>query len=186
MEARKNAPERNDIQPDADTGRGAVPHDEREDRLHRLRRYTVVVTVSLILICNAIFLLGVWGSGVNLETVLRTPDVFNPVSDICLRLRWHKVSGDDQPVRLCAEWINLSDPSGETHTFHRDTQVVKGADGNLYFDHGLRSDYRLLVFVGSVAALVGAGVAAKRRLIARYRVRLGLAGNRREGEGPLD
>jgi hypothetical protein len=161
--------------PAGEAGHARLPDEEREHRLWRLRRYTVMVTVSLILICNAIFLLGLWGSGVNLETVLRTPDVFNPVSDICLRLSWRKVSGDDQPVRLCAEWINLSDPSGETHTFHRDTQVVKGADGNLYFDHGLRSDYRLWVFVGSVAALVGAGMAVKRRLISRYRIRLGLA-----------
>jgi hypothetical protein len=148
--------------------------EQREDRIQRLRRYTLVVTVCLIVMCNAIFLLGVWGSGVNLETVLKTPDVFNPTQDICLRLSWHKVSGDAQPIRLCAEWINLSDPSGETHTFQRDTQVVKGADGNLYFDHGLRADYRFFVFTGSVVGLVALGIAVKRLLIARYRVRLGL------------
>jgi hypothetical protein len=168
--ARKMAPKETEgLQP------VAVVSEERDENLCRLRRYTVVVTSSLILICNAIFLLGIWGSGVNLETVLRTPDIFNPAQDICLRLSWHKVSGDRQPVRLCAEWINLSDPSGETHTFQRDTLVVKGADGNLYFDHGLRADYRFFVFIGSVVALVALGMAVKRRLIARYRVRLGLA-----------
>jgi hypothetical protein len=148
---------------------------QREDKLRRLRRYSIVVTVSLILICNAIFLLGLWGSGVNLETVIKTPEEFNPTTDICLRLSWHKVSGADQPVQLCAEWIHLSDPSGETHSFQRETQVVKGADGNLYFDHGRLADYRLVVFLGSVVGLMALGVMAKRRLITHYRRRLGLS-----------
>jgi hypothetical protein len=146
-----------------------------EQQLHRLRRYTTLVTVGLILGCNAIVLLGIWGSGVNLESLFRTPDVFNPGKDICLRQSWHKVTGVEQPVRLCYEWINLSDPSGETHTFQQDTAVVQGADGALYFDHGLRADYRLLLFAAFVLAVLVGGIAAKRYLIARYRIRLGLA-----------
>jgi hypothetical protein len=147
-----------------------------EQQLSQLRRYTTVVTVGLILGCNAIVLLGIWGSGVNIESLFRTPDVFNPAKDICLRLSWHKVAGVEQPVRLCYEWINLSDPSGHTHTFQQDTEVVQGADGNLYFDHGLRADYRLFLFAAFVLAVLLGGVAAKRFLIARYRIRLGLVG----------
>lgn len=151
-------------------------HASRQDQQRRrLRRYTNLVTVILILVCNAVFLLGIWGSGVNLETLFRTPDVFNPTKDICLRLSWHKVAGIAQPIRLCYEWINLSDPSGETHKFQPETQVVQGADGNLYFDHGLRADYRLFLFAAFVIVLVVGGLLAKRYLIGRYRVRLGLA-----------
>jgi hypothetical protein len=146
-----------------------------EQQLIQLRRYTTVVTVALILGCNAIVLLGIWGSGVNIESLLRTTDVFNPAQDVCLRMSWHKVAGVEQPIRLCYEWINLSDPSGKTHTFQEDTEVVQGADGNLYFDHGLRGDYRLFLFATFVLAVLVGGMATKRYLIARYRTRLGLA-----------
>jgi hypothetical protein len=152
----------------------APSRDELQRR--QLRRYTTLVTAGLILGCNAIVLLGIWGSGVNIESLFRTPDVFNPAKDICLRLSWHKVAGVEQPLRLCYEWINLSDPSGETHTFQQDTAVVQGADGKLYFDHGLRADYRLFLFGAFVLAVLVGGMAAKRYLIARYRIRIGLAG----------
>ena len=141
----------------------------------KLHRYTVSITVLLILVCNSVFLVGIWGSGVNLDALFRTPDIFNATKDICLRQGWQKVAGVDKPIRLCSEWINLSDPSGETHKFQQDTAVVQGADGRLYFDRGLRADYRFFVFAGFVAALVVTGIAAKRYLIARYRARLGLA-----------
>jgi hypothetical protein len=149
----------------------------QDEQLRRLRRYTNLVSVTLILACNAILLLGIWGSGVNLESLFRTPDVFNPTKDICLRMSWHKVAGVAQPIRLCYEWINLSDPSGDTHKFQPETQVVQGADGNLYFDHGLRADYRLFLFAAFVILLVGGGIVIKRYLIGRYRIRLGLAGD---------
>jgi hypothetical protein len=156
------------------TAQSRPPSDQS---LRQLRRYTISVTVLLILACNSVFLLGIWGSGVNLDSVFRTPDIFNAAKDICLRQGWQKVAGMEKPIRLCSEWINLSDPSGETHKFQQDTAVVKGADGHLYFDRGLLADYRLFLFAGFVAALVAGGIAVKRYLIARYRARLGLAGH---------
>jgi hypothetical protein len=149
---------------------------EASDEAHRkLHRYTVSVTVWLILVCNSVFLLGIWGSGVHLESIFRTPDLFNAAKDVCVRQGWQKVAGADKPVRVCSEWINLSDPSGETHKFQRDTPVVKGADGHFYFDRALRADYRFFIFAGFVAVVVVSGIAAKRYLIARYRAKLGLA-----------
>ena len=104
----------------------------------RLRRYSYVVTAAMIVLCNGVLLLGLWGSGVKLDSLIRIPDPFNPMKDVCLRLSWHRVIGLEEPIRLCSEWINLSDPSGETHKFQKETQVVQGGDGKLYFDHRAR------------------------------------------------
>jgi hypothetical protein len=79
-------------------------------------------------------------------------------------------------VQLCHEWINLSDPSGKTHIFHKETKVVRGGDGKLYFDHGAQVDYRLFLLAAFVATVIALGVATKRRLIARYRTRLDMRG----------
>lgn len=143
-----------------------------EGKAHRVLRYRYGVTAAMILLCNAVILLGVWGSGVNLDQLVRIPDLFDPTKDICLRFGWHKVAGLDQPIRLCSEWINLSDPSGDMHRFQRDTTVVQGADGKLYFDHGARVDYRLFLLGAFVVAVIACGIMLKRSLIARYRVRL--------------
>jgi hypothetical protein len=143
-----------------------------EEKTRRLRRYAYGVTAAMIVLCNAIFLLGVWGSGVNLETLVRMPDVFDPAKDVCLRLSWHRVPGVEDPVRLCNEWINLSDPSGQTHQFQKDTKIVQGADGRLYFEHGTRVDYRLFLLGAFIAAVIALGLLLKRYLITRYRLRL--------------
>jgi len=144
----------------------------------RLRRYSYAVTAAMIVLCNGVFLLGLWGSGVKLDSLIRIPDPFNPTKDICLRLSWHRVAGLEDPIRLCSEWINLSDPSGETHKFQQETQVVQGADGKLYFDHGARVDYRFFLFGSFVAVVIVLGVSLKRYLIARYRERLGIPGGK--------
>ncbi|HJU06052.1 MAG TPA: hypothetical protein VJ692_12950 [Nitrospiraceae bacterium] len=149
---------------------GELPQPDRQDA--RLRRYSLIVTAAMIVLCNAIFLLGIWGSGVNLDELIRTPDLFNPLKDICLRLMWRKVEGEAQPIQLCSEWINLSDPSGNTHSFQKQTEVVKGGDGKLYFDHGVRVDYRLFLFAGFIIAIIIFGFALRRFLIRRYRRRL--------------
>jgi hypothetical protein len=151
---------------------------ENEQRQRKVRRFAGWVTALMIVVCNAVFLLGVWGTGFNLDRLIRFPDIYNPAQDICLRLTWHRVIGSDEPVRLCSEWVQLSDPSGQTHSFHKETKVVQGADGKLYFDHGARVDYHLFVFVVFVTAVVASGILLQRYLIARYRVRLETASSR--------
>jgi hypothetical protein len=152
----------------------ASPDPDRNTQ--KLRRFSLGVSVALAVLCNAIFLLGLWGSGINLDTLIRTPELFDPAKDVCLRLGWHRVAGIEDPIRLCNEWIQLSDPSGETHKLRQETKVVKGADGRLYFDHGARVDYRLALYGAFVAAVIAAGLLVKRYLIARYRVRLEMTG----------
>jgi hypothetical protein len=152
------------------------PDDEATSR--RLHRFSSWVSLALILLCNGVLALGVWGSGVNLDRIIRLPEVFNPLSDVCLRFGWHNVAGAKDPVRLCNEWIQLSDPSGESHTLKTETTVVQGADGRLYFDHGARMGYQAFVLAAFVGGVIAGGVAAKRWLIGRYRARLGLAGSK--------
>jgi hypothetical protein len=154
--------------------RPAEPLEEEKRR--KLRRYSLGVSVVMIVVCNAVFLAGLWWSGVNLDALVRTPDVYNPAKDICVRLSWHKVTGGHDPVKLCNEWINLSDPTGETHKFQKDTKVVQGADGKLYFDHGDQVDYRFFLLAVFVMAVIAGGMALIRYLIARYRIRLDMQG----------
>lgn len=145
---------------------------EADQRARRVRRFGIGVSLVLIVLCNAILLFGVWASGVNLDELMRTPDLFNAKQDICLRLTWQKVTGASEPMRLCSEWINLSDPSGKTHQIQKDLKVRQGADGHYYFDRGIQADYRLLGVALFVVAVIVCGIAVKRYLVSRYRLRL--------------
>ena len=151
---------------------------EEDQASRRLHRFSTWVSLALILLCNGVLALGVWGSGVNLDRIVRFPEVFNPSGDVCLRFGWHKVAGAKEPVRLCNEWIQLSDPSGEPHTLQTETTVVQAVDGWLYFDHGARMGYQSVLLAAFVAGVIAGGMATKRWLIGRYRMRLGLAGSK--------
>ncbi len=145
---------------------------EESARHARIRRFTVGVTLVLIVLCNAVLLVGIRLSGVNLDELVKTPDLFNPKSDICLRLTWQRLPGASDPVRLCSEWINLSDPSGKPHTLDKDTRVKQGADGRYYIDPGVQADYRLVGFVAFVGGVIVSGMVVRRYLVARYRLQL--------------
>jgi len=138
----------------------------------RIRRFTLGVTVALIVVCNGVFLLGMRMSGVNLDELVKTPDLFNPQSDICLRLTWQRLAGAPDPVRLCSEWINLSDPSGKPHQLDKDTKVKQGPDGRYYVDRAVQADYRLMGFVGFVAAVLIVGLVIRHYVVSRYRLQL--------------
>ncbi len=148
----------------------ALSDDQR--RASKVRRFTVGVSLAIMVLCNAIVLIGLWASGVNLDELAATPDVFNSKQDICLRLGWKSVAGATDPVRLCSEWINLSDPSGKTHQIQREVKLRQGPDGQYYVDRGVRADYRLLILMLFVVAVIAFGLVAKWYLVSRYRLRL--------------
>jgi hypothetical protein len=145
---------------------------EEAFRKAQVRRFTSGVTVVLIVLCNAVFLVGMRVSGVNLDELVKTPDVFNPKSDICLRLTWQRLAGAPDPVRLCSEWINLSDSTGTPHQLDKNTKVKPGPDGRYYVDEGIQADYRLLAFFGFVAAVMVSGILIRRYVVGRYRLQL--------------
>lgn len=145
---------------------------EDEKRAAKVRRFTAVVTIGLILLCNMTLLFGVWVSGVNLDELVTSPDIFNAKQDVCLRLTWERVAGAKDPVRVCSEWINLADPSGTPHHLAKDIGVRQGPDGRYYFDRGVRADFRLMglgIFVGAVLLF---GWWVRRYLVGRYRLYL--------------
>jgi hypothetical protein len=143
-----------------------------ESRQAQVRRFARVVSLAMIGLCNAIVLVGLWASGINLDELVATPDVFNSKQDICLRLGWQPVTGAAEPVPLCSEWINLSDPSGKTHQIQREIKLRQGPDGQYYVDRGIHADYRLLILVLVVVAVIAFGLVAKWYLVGRYRLRL--------------
>ena len=141
-------------------------------RARKVRRFTIGVSLAMMILCNAIVLVGLWASGINLDELATTPDVFNSKKDICLRLGWQSVTGAAEPVRLCSEWINLSDPSGKTHQIQREIKLRHGPDGQYYADRGIHADYRLLILVLFVVAVIAFGLVVKWYLVSQYRLRL--------------
>lgn len=155
------------------------PMTDDRRRAVKLRRFSLVVSLVLVVLCNAILLGGFALSGINLDDLVQTPDFFNAKQDVCLRLTWQSVLGANEPVRLCSEWLNLSDPSGKTHFLQPDAKLKKGLDGQYYVDQGVRADYRLLMLILFVIVVIIAGVRAKWFLVNRYRLRLESTDGRR-------
>jgi hypothetical protein len=160
-------------------GLPCLPEPESdEQRGAKVRRFAMVVTAGLIVLCNVVLLFGVWASGVNLDELVKTPDFFNAREDICLRLTWERVSGAADPVRLCSEWIKLADPSGKTHHLTQDIAVRRGPDGQYYVDRQVGPDFRLLALALFVGVVLLSGMWARRYLVGRYRVQLDPAASR--------
>lgn len=151
----------------------SVDADEAAElRNKKIRRFASAVSIVLMVVCNAVFLFGIWVTGVNFERLVRTPDIYDPAKDICLRLAYHNVPGAQNPVQFCSEWINLADSTGKTHTFEKDAQIKQGADGRFYFDYGPFVDYRLFAVIAFVAAIILSGMRLQRLVVNRYRMRL--------------
>ena len=143
-----------------------------EQRAAKVRRFSKMVTAALIVFCNVVLLFGVWVTGINLDELVKTPDVFNAKEDVCLRLTWERVTGAPDPVRLCSEWIKLTDPSGKPHQLAKEIAVRRGPDGQYYVDPGVRSDFRLLALALFAAAVLLLGMWVRRYLVSRYRLQL--------------
>ena len=137
----------------------------------QVKRFTVRLAICFIIGVNALFLLVLWGSGLDLDRIFADREFFDPAHDVCLRMAWYKPVGEKDPVRLCKEWINLGDPSGKVHQNQKDMVIVKGTDGKVYAREGA-GDGRLIALVVFVVALVAGGMWLQRYLIARYRSRL--------------
>ena len=149
-----------------------------EKRAEKVRRFSKMVTVALIVLCNVVLLSGVWVTGINLDELVTTPELFNAKEDVCLRLTWERVTGAPDPVRLCSEWIKLADPSGKPHHLAKDIAVRRGVDGQYYVDRRVRSDFRLLALVLFVGVVLLLGMWARRCLVSRYRHQLDQAAAR--------
>jgi len=154
------------------------PEFEEQKRAAKVRRFSKMVTAALIVCCNVVLLVGVWISGINLDELVASPDLFNSKEDVCLRLTWERLAGAADPVRLCSEWIKLADPSGKPHHLDKDIAVRRGPDGQYYVDPGVRSDFRLLALALFVGVVLLLGMWARRYLVRRYRLQVDPASSR--------
>ena len=143
-----------------------------ELRAKKVRRFASGISVVMMVLCNAVFLFGIWVTGVNFERLVRTPDRYDSQHDICLRLAYQHIQGADNPVQFCSEWLNLSDETGKTHTFQKETEIKQGADGKFYFDYGPLVDYRLFAVGAFVVGIIVCGIRVTRHVVNRYRMRL--------------
>ena len=155
------------------------PKTDEARRADKIRRFSLLISIVLVVVCNAILFAGLRLSGINLDDLVKTPDLFNAKQDVCLRFTWQSLPGANEPVRLCSEWLNLSDPSGTPHYLQPDTKLKKGLDGQYYVDQGVQADYRLLMLMLFVAMIIIGGVRAKWFLVNRYRLRLESTDGRR-------
>jgi len=138
----------------------------------KIQRFSLIISLVLMVLCNGVLFAGFTLSGINLDDLVRTPEFFNAKQDVCLRLTWRSVPGVNDPVRLCSEWLNLSDPTGKSHVLAPETKLKKGLDGQYYVDQGVQADYRLLMLIFFVTAIIIGGVRAKWFLVNRYRLSL--------------
>jgi len=145
---------------------------EQSDESQRVQRFTHIVTIGLILVCNVLLLLGLWVSGVDLEAALAKPELFDPVNGDCVGVQWTKVNGADGLIKVCTQWIDFSDLSGQTHSLPPGRVLAMGADGNLYFQGQSVENYRLIALMIFAIVVMASGMWVKRRLIANYRDRL--------------
>lgn len=148
------------------------PFFEEPEGIRRVQRFTRFVTVGLILGCNALLLLGLWVSGVDLEGALGKPELFDPANGHCVGVQWTKVAGAEGLVKVCKEWIDFSDITGQTHSLASDRALAMGADGNLYFPGQSVENYRLIALMIFAIVVMACGMWVKRQLIAKYQLRL--------------
>jgi hypothetical protein len=151
---------------------GKRPFLEESEETRRLKRFTLAVTIGLILGCNTLLLLGLWVSGIDLESTLAKPELYDPANGHCVGVQWAKVTGAEGLVKVCTEWIDFSDISGQTHFLAQDKALAMGADGNLYFSGQSTENYRLIALMIFAIVVMASGMWLKRHLIARYQIRL--------------
>ena len=139
----------------------------------RFRWFRRGITLGLILVCNLILLGALWVTGVDLDFVLTNSKLYDPKLGLCVRVAWTEVSGVEGPIRVCSEWLDTTDPTGQVHSLRAGEPLAMSADGNLYYENARNADrwvLGLLIFAGVVIYL---GMWTKRVLLTWYETRLG-------------
>ena len=113
----------------------------------RLRWFTGLVTLFLIVTCNALLLGALSASGLDLEFVLAPADLYDPSKGHCVRVEPARVRGVEGRIQVCSEWLDTTDPTGQVHRLRTDEPLAMGNDGNLYYERLRQTDYRLLGLV---------------------------------------
>ncbi|RMH31043.1 MAG: hypothetical protein D6690_17680 [Nitrospirae bacterium] len=134
----------------------------------RVRRFAAVITIVLIVFCNGLLFLGLWISGIDLEVALNAPEFYDPQSGYCVRTGWATVVGRDRPMQVCVEWLELDDPSGNTHRMRQGQPLVVSDTGQWRYQSQPEEDRRLLFLLVFIVMVIGGGIWTKHALITRY------------------
>ncbi len=150
---------------------------ERQRRAERQRylkieRYRYRTLWMIMLGCSGTFLSGIWLAGVDMETLFERQEKFRPAESHCIRTGWIRAAEEEQLVRVCNEWVNLSDPTGRVHRL-QGAELVKRPDGSYEIQYKERINYRLLAMIGFVVLISFIGHQLHHYLIERYRTKLG-------------
>lgn len=140
-----------------------------ESGFHWFRRG---ITLILIVICNLILLGALWVSGLDLDFVLTNAELYDPQEGHCLRAAWAAVSGTEGLVRVCSEWLDTTDPTGQVHSLRAGEPLAVDGEGNLYYENARKAEPRLLGLMIVAAAVIYLGMRSKRRLLTWYETRL--------------
>ena len=160
------------IQPPAVTG-------EAEVRATKVRRFSSGVSIVMMVVCNAVFLFGIWVTGVNFERLVRTPDRYSAhnttsVSD------WRTAIFPVPPIPCNSARsgsISLI-PPGKPTRLRKRRRSSKGPTESSISTMVRSVDYRFFAVVAFVIAILVCGIVLKRHLVNRYRIRLETAAQR--------
>ena len=130
------------------------------------------VTLGLILVCNLVLLGALWVSGLDLDFVLTNSDLYDPKLGYCVRVAWTEVSGVEGPMRVCSEWLDTTDPTGQVHSLRAGEPLAMGVHGNLYYENARYADRWVLGLTLFTVAVIYLGTWTKRVLLTWYATRL--------------
>jgi hypothetical protein len=150
-------------------------HDDADRRLE-FRIYRHRVMVGVIALCSVVFLGGLWALRIDLSKVFPDSRVFSE-GDICLKNETIETpTGDDERFKVCTEWIDLGDTSGNTHKMAvEDLEIRRKKDGG-GFEATLKHkvNYPLIVLIGFTVAVMFGGRRLQSVLIERYKRKHGI------------
>jgi hypothetical protein len=154
----------------------AESEEDLEGRRRRHRSYSLRITALIMAVSCLAFLAGIRFSGVELENLVWSSEVFDPKTNICLRTAWlNTTQGQNDQVQLCTEWIDHSDMSGETHTLPVDEMdIIRGVDGRIRTQLKRGINYRLVAVTAYLLIIVLGGLYVQRHLIRKYQKQMGL------------
>ncbi|HET6465853.1 MAG TPA: hypothetical protein VLY20_07360 [Nitrospiria bacterium] len=162
----------------------APPMDDGRLRLE-LRIYARRVTWVLVFIGGLLFIGGLRFANVDLDELGSSGKYFRPDRHICLKTEWLETTvGEKDRAQFCVEWLDPSDPSGNTHKLIvSDLVIVKDKDGKIHSQHKWKVNFPLIGTMLFLAFLLVIGKRVQKNLIERRRVRLGLEPSTNQSTG---
>ena len=150
--------------------------DEHARRLLELRIYRHRVMIGVALGCSVLFLGGLRLTGTDLNNFLPTGSrVFSEKSHVCLKTQTVPAPDGGEQFKVCTEWIDLTDTTGQIHTMKlEDLQIRPKPNGGYQANLKRAINYRLIVLVAFLGVIIFTGMRVQRVLINRFKRRLGI------------